>query len=102
MLEAGIQPDVLVLRTEMELTQDVKEKWHFSVMLINSAVVQSVDVSSIYEVPIKMLEEGLDYNSFEQVKARVSKNEPPLDSVARFSPEKQANPKSEVTYWTCR
>ncbi len=60
LLEAGVQPDVLVLRTEMELSQDVKEKVALFCNVNIHAVVQSVDVSTIYEVPIKMYEEKLD------------------------------------------
>jgi CTP synthase len=60
LLEAGVQPDVLVLRTEMELSQDVKEKVALFCNVEKNAVVQSVDVETIYEVPVKMLEEQLD------------------------------------------
>jgi CTP synthase len=60
LLETGIQPDVLVLRTERCLTDDLKRKVALFCNVEESAVVQSVDVSTIYEVPLKMLEEKLD------------------------------------------
>lgn len=60
LLEAGVQPDILVLRTEKELSKDVKEKVALFCNVDKNAVVQSVDVETIYEVPIKMLEEELD------------------------------------------
>lgn len=60
LLEAGVQPDVLVLRTEMELSQDVKEKVALFCNVDKNSVVQSVDVSTIYEVPLKMYDEMLD------------------------------------------
>lgn len=60
LLENGIQPDVLVLRTEKNLTPDIKKKVALFCNVEEYAVVQSVDVSTIYEVPLKMLAEKLD------------------------------------------
>ncbi len=60
LLEAGIQPDILVLRTEKNLTDDIKRKVALFCNVEENAVIESVDVSTIYEVPIKMLEEKLD------------------------------------------
>jgi CTP synthase len=60
LLETGIQPDVLVLRTERPLNQDIKRKVALFCNVEESAVIESVDVSTIYEVPIKMVEQGLD------------------------------------------
>lgn len=60
LLEAGIQPDILVLRTEKCLTADIKRKVALFCNVEEGAVVQSVDVTTIYEVPLKMLEEKLD------------------------------------------
>lgn len=60
LLENGIQPDVLVLRTEHELTEDIRKKVALFCNVDFEAVVQSIDVSTIYEVPILMQEEKLD------------------------------------------
>ncbi len=95
LLEAGIQPDVLVLRTEMELTEDVKEKVALFCNVDKQSVVQSVDVSSIYEVPIKMLEEELDKTVLKRLKLDL-KDEPAL-AVWRDFLRKQANPKTKGT-----
>ncbi|MEE4215461.1 MAG: CTP synthase, partial [Bacteroidales bacterium] len=95
LLEAGVQPDVLVLRTEMELTEDVKEKVALFCNVDKQSVVQSVDVSSIYEVPIKMLEEGLDKTVLNRLKLEL-REEPPL-VVWRDFLSKQSNPKAKVT-----
>ncbi|MGM0665780.1 MAG: CTP synthase [Bacteroidota bacterium] len=95
LLEAGVQPDVLVLRTEMELTEDVKEKVALFCNVDKQSVVQSVDVSSIYEVPIKMLEEGLDKTVLNRLKLEL-REEPPL-VVWRDFLRKQSNPKAKVT-----
>jgi CTP synthase len=60
LLENGIQPDVLVLRTEKDLTEDIRRKVALFCNVELDAVIQSIDVSTIYEVPLRMLEEGLD------------------------------------------
>ena len=60
LLENGIQPDVLVLRAEHELDKDLRKKVALFCNVELEAVIQSIDVSSIYEVPLLMQEEGLD------------------------------------------
>ncbi|GHT68002.1 CTP synthase [Bacteroidia bacterium] len=60
LLENGIQPDILVLRTEHELSEDFRKKTALFCNVDPNAVIQSIDVPSIYEVPIKMQEEKLD------------------------------------------
>lgn len=95
LLEAGIQPDVLVLRTEMELTEDVKEKVGLFCNVDKQSVVQSVDVSSIYEVPVKMLDEGLDKTVLNRLKMDL-RQEPPL-VIWRDFLKKQSNPRFKVT-----
>jgi CTP synthase len=60
LLEAGVQPDILVLRTEHEIDTAVREKVALFCNVDLDAVVQSVNVPTIYEVPKKMLAEKLD------------------------------------------
>ena len=60
MLENGVQPDVLVLRTEHPLSPGLKEKVALFCNVNKESVIESIDVPTIYEVPIKMLEEKLD------------------------------------------
>jgi CTP synthase len=60
LLENGIQPDVLVLRAEHELDKDLRKKVALFCNVELEAVIQSIDVSTIYEVPLLMKEEGLD------------------------------------------
>jgi len=60
LLENGVQPDVLVLRTEHHIDEQIRAKVALFTNVSIDAVVQSVDVPSIYEVPLKMLEEKLD------------------------------------------
>ena len=56
----GIQPDVVVCRTERPLTQEMKDKIALFCNLDPGNVVQNGDVNSIYEVPLMLKEEGLD------------------------------------------
>jgi len=58
--ELGIQPDILVLRTEKEITPEVRAKIALFCNVAPEDVVQSIDVPSIYQVPVKMHEQHLD------------------------------------------
>lgn len=58
--EVGIQPDVLVLRTEKELNSDILRKVALFCNVTPDSVVQSVDVSTIYEVPLTLQAQSLD------------------------------------------
>ncbi|MFR9581930.1 MAG: CTP synthase, partial [Rikenellaceae bacterium] len=60
LLENGLQPDVLVLRSEHSLSADVKRKVALFCNVDADAVMESLDVPTIYEVPIKMYEQNLD------------------------------------------
>ncbi len=56
----GIQPEVLVLRTEHELGEDLRSKVAHFCNVDQNAVIQSQDMPSIYEVPVNMQQQGLD------------------------------------------
>lgn len=58
--QSGIQPDILVLRTEKELPQSMCRKVAQFCNVSPEAVIQSLDAPSIYEVPIMMHSQGLD------------------------------------------
>ncbi|MDR3327668.1 MAG: CTP synthase [Prevotellaceae bacterium] len=58
--QEGVQPDVLVLRTEHPVSQQVRHKVALFCNVEPEAVVESIDVKTIYEVPIRMQKEGLD------------------------------------------
>jgi CTP synthase len=58
--ELGIQPDILVLRTEHDMTAEARRKIALFCNVAPDAVIQSIDVPSIYEVPLKMHEQHLD------------------------------------------
>jgi CTP synthase len=56
----GIQPDILVLRAERELSDGLRRKVAQFCNVDEHAVVQSIDMPTIYEVPLRMQEQGLD------------------------------------------
>lgn len=60
LLENGLQPDILVLRTEKTLTAEIKKKVALFCNVDPDAVVESIDVPTIYEVPLRMLDQKLD------------------------------------------
>ena len=60
MLENGVQPDILVLRTEKHLSTDIRKKVALFCNVEPQAVVESIDVSTIYEVPLRMLAQDFD------------------------------------------
>jgi CTP synthase len=94
LLETGIQPDVLVLRTERHLNEELKRKVALFCNVEESAVIESVDVSTIYEVPIKMLEQGLDRTVLRKLALPVE-SEPPLTEWREFL-IKLKNPKYSI------
>ncbi|MFZ9594589.1 MAG: CTP synthase [Bdellovibrionia bacterium] len=58
--EIGIQPDILLCRTDRQLPKDVKEKIGLFCNVSGDHVFSAIDVSNIYEVPLYFHEEGLD------------------------------------------
>jgi CTP synthase len=94
MLENGVQPDVLVLRTEHPLNDDIKRKVALFCNVKPSSVIESIDVSTIYEVPIKMCQEKLDETVLEKLNLPL-KNKPELTDWKKFL-DILENPKSEV------
>jgi CTP synthase len=60
MLGIGIQPDILICRTQQPLSQGTKEKIALFSNVSVEAVISAIDVSCIYEVPLYFHKEGLD------------------------------------------
>ena len=60
LMQIGIQPDVLICRTDRPLTEDVKRKIALFCNVEFGAVVESRDVSTIYQIPLSLHEQGLD------------------------------------------
>ena len=94
LMESGIKADVLVCRTEHKLTEDLRKKLALFCNVKPEAVIQSIDVDTIYDVPMKMLEEGLDRVVLDQLKL-TPKSALNLDHWKSFL-EKYKNPKRKV------
>jgi len=58
--QEGVHPDVIVCRTEQPLNNEIKKKIALFCNVKTNAVIEAMDASSIYEVPLMMLQEGLD------------------------------------------
>ncbi|MCL2040467.1 MAG: CTP synthase [Bacteroidales bacterium] len=58
--EQGVQPDIIVCRTSHHMTQGMKNKISLFCNVPSTAVIESMDAQSIYDVPFMMFEEGLD------------------------------------------
>ncbi|GGZ59309.1 CTP synthase [Mesonia mobilis] len=95
LMESGISADILVCRTEHELSDDLRQKLAQFCNVKKEAVIQSIDASTIYDVPNLMLEEGLDKITLQKL-ALEERSEPDLVSWNKFL-SRHKNPKAEVT-----
>jgi len=94
LLENGVQPDVLVLRTERILNKDLRRKVALFCNVDQDSVIESIDVDTIYEVPLLMQKENLDLTVLKKLNL-------PLGNPPELKPWKQfvsrlKNPKSQV------
>jgi CTP synthase len=94
LLEYGIQPDILVCRSEKPVNIDMRRKIALFCNVNVNAVIESLDAQSIYDVPIMMLKEQLDKVVLNKLKLP-SKQEPQLEHWKNFL-GKLKNPTSEV------
>jgi CTP synthase len=92
--EIGIQPDIILCRTEWPLPPDVKKKIAIHCNLDVDAVIAARDVDTIYEVPLMLHYEGLDH--LISKKFNLNPNEPDL-SLWKDIVRKIKEPKHEVT-----
>jgi CTP synthase len=67
LLELGIQPDVLICRSEKRLQKDLREKISLFCNVNSKAVISAYDCSSIYEVPLVLFKEKLDQTVLERL-----------------------------------
>jgi CTP synthase len=94
LLMTGIQPDVLICRTEHPLPKDIREKLALFCNVESNAVIEAMDASTIYDVPLLMLKEKLDRIVLKKLNVK-SKSEPNLDAWKVFL-GKLKNPTREV------
>ena len=83
LLENGIQPDILVLRTEYDLSKELRSKVALFCNVKPEDVIQSIDVPTIYEVPLMMKAEGLDRSVLKKLELPEG-NEPRMESWHDF------------------
>ncbi|SDL60560.1 CTP synthase [Salinimicrobium catena] len=95
LMESGIKADILVCRTEHELSDDIRRKLALFCNVKQEAVIQSIDASTIYDVPNMMLEEGLDTVTLKKL-ALPDDSSPNLTQWNEFL-KRHKNPKHEVT-----
>lgn len=94
LMESGVHADILVCRTEHEISDGIKSKLARFCNVKKEAVIQSIDASTIYDVPNLMLDEGLDKVVLE--KLNLKSDTPNLDRWNAFL-QRHKNPKSEIT-----
>lgn len=94
LLENGIQPDILVLRTEKSLTDDIRRKVALFCNVNIESVIESIDVPTIYEVPLKMQDEGLDVITLQ--KLNLPLNETPTLTPWKNFVDKILHPSASV------
>ena len=93
--QEGVRPDIIVCRTEHPLPDEVKRKIALFCNVKPDAVVEAIDAGTIYEVPMKMLHEGLDKIVLKKLKIN-GYAAPELTKWREFL-DKLNYPKSKVT-----
>ncbi|MBP7534637.1 MAG: CTP synthase, partial [Chitinophagales bacterium] len=83
LLMSGIQPDILVCRTEHAITADIRRKVALFCNLDSSSVIEALDAESIYDVPLMMLKEKLDLVILSKLRL-VDRSEPKLTAWKNF------------------
>ena len=94
LMESGIKADILVCRTEHELSDELRQKLALFCNVKREAVIQSIDAATIYEVPNLMLEEKLDLVALKKLNLP-EKSAPDLKQWNDFL-HKHKNPKQIV------
>jgi CTP synthase len=95
LLSLGVQPDILACRTEHPLSTDIRRKLALFCNVEMPAVIEALDADSIYDVPLLLLEEGLD--SVVISKLHLSdRREPDLTRWKAFL-QRLKNPTTEVS-----
>lgn len=93
--ETGVHPDIIVCRTEEPLSNDIKKKIALFCNVKQEAVIEAMDASTIYEVPLLMLREKLDLICLKKLNIP-SYKEPELEKWKGFL-DKLKYPRSKVT-----
>lgn len=94
LLELGVQPDILVCRTERPITSEIRRKLALFCNVQPNSVIEAIDLKTIYEAPMAMLKEKLDKVVLNKLRLS-TKNAPNLDQWRDFL-FKLEHPKSEI------
>ncbi len=94
LLENGVQPDILVLRTEKTLNKEIRKKVALFCNVNLESVIESIDVSTIYEVPLLMQKEKLDVTALR--KLNLPNGSPPELKPWKEFVDKLKNPTTET------
>lgn len=81
--EQGVQPDIIVCRTEKNLNEGIRNKIALFCNVSPSSVIECIDAETIYDVPILMKKENLDLEILRKVDIR-SEGEPDLEDWKKF------------------
>ena len=73
--EIGIQPDLLLCRTQVPLTDEARDKISLFCNVRKEDVVQAIEVRNVYEVPLRFDEEGLTRNIIDKLNLSVSRGD---------------------------
>lgn len=95
LLENGLQPDVLVLRAEHSLDKAIKRKIALFCNVMPEAVVESVDMPTIYEVPLRLYEQKMDEVILQRLGLNPDDTESDLTAWRSFV-ERVKNPSKQV------
>lgn len=95
LLSYGIQPDILVCRTEHPLSMEIRKKLALFCNVHLNSVIEAMDADTIYDVPLLMKKEKLDERVLSKLKV-TTKQEPDLEQWKIFL-GKLKNPMNEVT-----
>ena len=93
--EEGVHPDIIVCRTEKPLSPELKRKIALFCNVKTEAVIEAADASTIYEVPIHMMREGLDTTVLKKLNLTTTQ-QPDLSKWKVFL-DKLKYPKAKVT-----
>lgn len=95
LLEAGVQPDILVCRTERPLPPEIRKKLALFCNVHLNSVIEAIDADTIYDVPLLMRKEKLDERVLSKLKL-TSRKDPEMTRWKAFL-GKLKNPTDEVT-----
>ena len=98
LLEIGIQPDILLCRSEQSISKEIKSKIGLFCNIETDSVMQALDAKSIYEVPLMLKKERFDEVVLEKLNLRAS---PPKLSTWKKVVSKITDPEKEITIGIC-